>query len=128
MKIENRKSPPANPSHGFAMVDLVVAVSILALALMPLAYSFTHEVKLLRAEYQRAAAMEIVDGEMEILAAGGWKQFPDGAESYPVHLKAAANLPPGKFTLTKTGNHLRLEWKSNKPAGIGPVVRETTVK
>ena len=72
--------------------------------------------------------MEIVDGEMEILAAGGWKNFPDGTQNYPVQAKAAANLPPGKFQLTKTGNHLRLEWQSDKREGIGPVVREITVK
>ena len=41
---------------------------------------------------------------------------------------AAATLPPGKFSLTKTGNHLRLEWTADKRQGIAPVVREVTVK
>ncbi|MGH7953464.1 MAG: hypothetical protein ACREFE_16335 [Limisphaerales bacterium] len=110
------------------MLDLVAAISILTLAMLPLAYSFVHETRLLRAEYHRAVAMEIVDGEMEILAAGDWKHFPDGAQNYSVHAKAAANLPPGKFQLTKTGKHLRLEWKSEKHLGIGPVTREITIK
>lgn len=110
------------------MVDLVVALGILALAMIPLAVSFAHEAKLLHAEYDRAVAIEIVDGEMEILAAGDWKNFPDGAQNYSVHAKAAANLPPGNFELTRNGNHLRLEWKSNRPIGIGPVAREITIK
>ena len=46
----------------------------------------------------------------------------------PVHARAAANLPPGHFQLTKTGKHLRLEWMSDNRQGIGPVVREVTIK
>ena len=83
---------------------------------------------MLRIEYCRSVANEIVDGEMEILAAGEWKNFPDGPQNYTVHAHAAAYLPPGHFQLTKTGNHLRLEWKSDKRRGIGTVVREVTVK
>ena len=78
--------------------------------------------------YQRALAMEIVDGEMEILAAGDWKNFPDGSQNYPVHANAMASLPPGHFQMTKTGSHLRLEWSPDGKHGVGAVVRETTVK
>lgn len=115
-------------AHGFLMVDLVVGMAILALAIMPLAFSFARERQLLRADYSRAVAMEIVDGEMEILAAGEWRDYPDGLQIYTVHARAAASLPPGRFQLTKTGKHLRLEWKSDKPRGIGMVVRVITVK
>jgi len=114
--------------RGFLMVDLAVGMAILAVAIMPLAYSFVHERQLLRAETSRAVAVEIVDGEMEILAAGEWRDFPDGQQIYAVHAQAAAALPPGRFQLTRTGDHLRLEWKSDEPRGIGPVVREINVK
>lgn len=114
--------------RGLLTVDLVVALGILAVAIIPLAVSFAHEAKMLHAEYERAVAMEIVDGEMEILASGDWKNFSEGAQNYPVHVKAAANLPPGNFQLTKNGNHLRLEWKSDRQTGIGAVVREVTIK
>jgi hypothetical protein len=115
-------------NRGILTTDLVVATSILAVAILPLAFSFADEVKLIRAEYHRAVALEIVDGEMEILAAGDWKHFQEGAQDYPVHAKSAVSLPAGQFKLTRTGNHLRLEWKSERPAGIGPVVREVNVK
>jgi hypothetical protein len=120
--------PPTNRQRGFLMVDAAVAVVILLVAIMPLAYSFAKEARLLRAAEHRAVAMEIVDGEMEILAAGEWRNFPDGAQDYPVRARAAATLPPGKFRLMKNRNHLRLEWTSDLRQGIGPVIREATVK
>ncbi|HXF11212.1 MAG TPA: hypothetical protein VN625_10540 [Desulfuromonadaceae bacterium] len=110
------------------MMDIAVAMGILAVAILPLAFSFAHETKLIRAEYHRAVAMEIVDGEMEILAKSDWKRIPDGTRDYSIHAKAAANLPAGTFQLTKAGNHLRLEWKSDRPAGIGAVVREVNAR
>src|SRR5208337_1348179 len=77
----------------FLMTDLVVGMAILTLAIMPLAYSFARERQMLRAEYFRSVAVEIVDGEMEVLAAGDWQDFPDGQQVYTVHAKAAAHLP-----------------------------------
>jgi hypothetical protein len=121
-------SPPAKRKRGFMMVDLFVGMAILALAILPLAFTCAKESRLLRAEYFRGVAMEIVDGEMEILAAGEGRNFPDGAQSYTVHASAAATLPPGHFQLTKTGRQLRLEWASDQHQGIGPVVREATIK
>ena len=110
------------------MMDAVVAMTILALAIVPLGFSFARERQVLKIEYYRSVANETVDGETEILAAGGWKNFPDGAQSYTVHSQAAASLPPGHFQLTKTGNHLRLEWTPDRRRGVGAVVREATVK
>ncbi len=110
------------------MVDLFVGMAILAVAILPLAFSYTREARLLRAEYFRGVVMEIVDGEMEVLAAGEWRNFPEGAQSYTVHARSAANLPPGHFQFTRTGQHLRLEWTADQHQGIGPVVREVIVK
>ncbi len=100
--------------------DLVIALGILASTMIPLSYSFLREQKLLRLSYQRAIAMEIVDGEMEILRAGEWKSFSEGAQAYPTQADAKTNLPSGKLTLTKHGERLRLEWKSK---GVN-IVRE----
>jgi hypothetical protein len=121
-----RKS--ARTQRGVLMMDLVVAMAILSLAIVPLGFSFARERQLLKIEYHRSVINEIVDGEMEILAAGDWKNYPDGSQVYSVHARAAAGLPPGHFQLTKTGNHLRLDWTPDKRQGIGLVVREVTVK
>jgi len=103
-------------------------MALLVLALFPLAFTFTQETRLLRAGYWRSVAMEIVDSEAEVLIAGEWRAFPEGRQPYVVQAGAATNLPPGRFQLTKTGNHLRLEWQSEERKYVGPVVREITIK
>jgi hypothetical protein len=114
-------------TRGFLQVDLVVALAILSIAILPLGYSFARERDLLKIEYQRSVANEIVDGEMEILAAGAARTFPDGTQTYPVQSRAATALPPGHFELTKAGSHLRLEWMPDARRGVGAVIRETTM-
>lgn len=114
--------------RGMVMTEMVIAMVIVVIALFPLGFSALSDGKLFKVSYQKAVAMEIVDGEMEILAAGDWRNFPEGTNVYTVHANAATNLPPGNFLLTRNGQHLRLEWKSEKKHGIGPVFREVTVK
>ena len=113
--------------RGILLTELAMAMAILAIALLPLGYAASSTARRFRANYDRAVATEIVDGEMEILAAGEWRGFPEGAQPYAIHAKAAANLPPGKFQFTRAGNHLRLEWSSTAQRGIGVVFREVTV-
>ena len=119
--------PRTRRERGFMMVDLFVGMAILAIAVLPLAFAYVKESRMLRAEYFRGVAIEIVDGEMEILAAGGWQNVAEGPQPYAVHAHAAASLPPGHFRLTRTGRHLRLEWAADRKQGIGPVVREVVV-
>jgi hypothetical protein len=108
--------------------EVVMAMTIVVIAVLPLGYALTSDAKLFRVTYQKAVAMEIVDGEIEILAAGGWRDIPEGSRPYTVHANAATNLPPGRFLLTRADNHLRLEWSSAKKSGIGTITREVTVK
>ncbi len=126
MKIKSHKFGKSR--RGVLEIDLAMAMLVLTVAIMPLAFSFAKEREVLHMEYCRAVANEIVDGEMEILVAGDWKNFPDGSNIYTVHSRAAANLPAGHFELTKTKNHLRLEWLPDRRQGIGTVIREITVQ
>ena len=114
--------------RGYLMVELLVAMALLAGALMPLAYSISSEKRLARACYQRAVAMEIVDGELEILAAGEWRAFSLGTHEYNCHAGAATNLPPGRLLLTVQPGKLRLEWRPALKQHGGPVVREVSVR
>jgi hypothetical protein len=106
----------------------MVALAILALAVLPVAYSTSQERKLTRAYYFRAVAMEIVDGELEVLRSGAWRQFKEGAQAYAPRAESAAQLPPGRFMLTLTGDQLRLAWEPEGKGAGSSIVREGKVK
>lgn len=108
--------------------ELVIAMAILATALIPISFAFIQEMKLCRAYYYKAVAMEIIDGEMEILVAGEWRAFQEGVQPYAVSAGSATNLPPGKFTLTVAGEIARLEWTPKVQGKGGKVSREAVVK
>jgi hypothetical protein len=110
--------------RGALMIELLVAVALLLAGLLPIAYGIASEKKLARASYQRAIAMEIVDGELEALAAGGMAGLTNGTWQYTVHAGAAVNLPPGNFFLTVNSNRVRLEWRPGLKDNGGTVFRE----
>jgi hypothetical protein len=120
--VTSKKS--TNRRGGWLMIELLAAISLLVAALLPLAYSLASEKKLARSQYQRAVAMEIVDGEFETLLAGEWRAFPTGTRNFQVRAAAATNLPPGQFVLTIGENRLRLEWKPAVKDQGGTVIRE----
>ena len=110
------------------LVELLVAMAILGTVILPIAYSFGAERRFARAVYQRAVAVEIVDGEMEALVAGGWHAFTNGVTDYKVHARAATNLPPGRFVLTMTPQKLVLEWRPDQKQHGGAVLRQVERK
>jgi hypothetical protein len=126
-----RTKPPSGASlaqRGSLMIELLVALAIVVLALFPVAYAFTGERRLALSSYQRAVAMEIVDGEMEVLVAGQWRAFAPGTHDYRVHAGAATNLPPGRFILTVQTNTVRLRWLPGRKDHGGPVTREARLR
>lgn len=113
--------------RGFLVAELVVAISVLAVAMIPLAYSFSLEQKLVRTHYDQVVAMEIVDGEIELLRAGDWRSWSEGEHIYPVTAASAKNLPAGRFQLTRTPHLVRLEWIPAKRGASRKVRREFTL-
>ena len=114
--------------RGSLIPELMVAIAMLMMVMLPVAYSFDAEKRAARATYDHAIAMEIVDGEMEVLLAGEWRAFTPGTHPYPVRADALTNLPPGDFVLTLETNKVRLEWKPSMTRRGGPVVREAALK
>lgn len=72
--------------------------------------------------------MEIVDGEMEILRAGGWRNYTNGVQLIHTTARSAQNLPPGTLQLTLSEKHLRLEWLPDATSHGSTMVRESTLK
>lgn len=115
---------PHRHQQAALLFELLLAMTIFVLVMIPITVSFLTDQKVCRAEYYRAVAMEIVDGEMEILRVGEWREFNEGPQNYSVRSDAAKNLPAGKFLLTREKQHLRLEWRPDiKIRGVN-VVRE----
>jgi hypothetical protein len=112
---------------GIVTLELVVAMGILASVMLPVAYSVVREQRLARAYYYRAVAMEIVDGEMEVLLAGEWQTYSRGQHEYRVRAEAAKNLPPGRFLLSLNESQVRLEWRPRKPGQGGAVTRVASI-
>jgi hypothetical protein len=100
---------------------------MVAIAVIPLMFAFMQEANYSRACYHRAAAMEIVDGEMEVLAAGEWKSFSVGEHDYSVPASSATNLPPGGFHLSVEPHRVRLEWRPAGGRTNNVVARERTL-
>ena len=113
---------------GALTTELLVAMGLLTMALFPLAYSFATEKRMARSYYQRAVAMEIVDGEMEVLVAGEWRSFKPGVQDYHVKGAAVTNLPAGKFQLEVDKEKLRLQWLPSVQFQGGPVFREGSIR
>jgi len=126
---ENLQTASARPrrQRGSLTSELLAAMGLLVICVLPLSYSFLREHKLCRAYYCRAVAMELVDGEMETLMAGEWRAFAPGAHPYTLRGAAATNLPPGKCLLTVTNDLIRLEWLPEDRNQGGKVLRETTI-
>jgi hypothetical protein len=93
------------------LVELIGAMLVLTLAIMPITLMLLKDQRACREHYYKAVAMEIVDGEMEVLRAGYWKEFKQGAQPYPTTANSATNLPEGELRLTLQGEKIRLEWE-----------------
>jgi hypothetical protein len=114
--------------RGSLMAELLVAIAILLAVMLPVAYSFDAEKRLARTYYSHAIAMEVVDGEMEVLLAGEWRAFTPGTHPYSPKAGSLTNLPPGNFTVTIQPGKVRLEWHPAVKQYGGPIVREAQVK
>ena len=110
------------------LLELVMAIGIIVAVLIVVAYGFYHEQRVCRAYYYRAVAMETVDGEMEILAAGEWKTYAKGAHVYKPRSEAVSNLPAGAFVLDIKDKTVRLEWMTTGAGKGGSVVREVSIR
>ncbi|MEW6158199.1 MAG: hypothetical protein AB1813_12245 [Verrucomicrobiota bacterium] len=115
---------PKGRSGGFISLELIVAIALLAAVLFPLAFGFRIEQRLCKLHYTRSVVMEILDGEMEMLAAGEWKAFRPGTHAYAIRSAAVRSLPPGQFLLTVNQTHLRLQWIPAAAGNGSPLQRE----
>lgn len=120
--------PAPQRRRGSLLAEMAFGLGIAALVLIPLSLSFRADALYTRALYHRAVALEVVDGEIEMLAAGEWRAFAPGAHEFRPRANVVTNLPPGRFTLTVSNAVLTLKWLPAVRHAGGPITREVRVQ
>ncbi len=104
--------------------DLVIAIMLLGLVLLPLAHSFASQRRLLQAEMDRATMVQLVDGELEILLAGPWRKLPEGTSSLTIRTNGLVRVAAGSCAVTRSNGMVKLEWTPAARSGVGRIIRE----
>ncbi len=118
------RMPRAQRRRAFASIDLFLAMAIFLVGFFSIAYLSTREMKLARAYYFDAIAMSLVDGELEVLAAGAWRGLPIGESPYRSPASTMKSLPPGEFRATRRDQLVRLEWIPASRGNGRQIIRE----
>ena len=113
---------------GTLQMDAVVALALLSAVVLPMGFGVVGNQRLLRHTHHRAVAMELIDGELEVLASGDWRAVAIGTREVRMTGHAATNLPPGKFVLTRSEASCRIAWVPADTRTVVPCAREITVR
>jgi len=114
--------------RAFLQLDVAVAITVLALVFIPLSISSSGDLDLARRHYFEAVALQLIDGEMDVLLAGERRKYTPGEHRITPVGEAVQNLPEGKFVLTVKQKQLTLTWVPTKRAKWGRVERVVELK
>ena len=112
----------------FLQLDVAVAITVLALVFIPLSVSSSGDLDLARRQYFEAVALQLIDGEMDVLLAGERRKYTPGEHQIKPVGEAVQNLPEGEFVLTVHDQKLALAWVPTKRAKWGRVERVVELK
>ena len=114
--------------RAFLQLDVAVAITVLALVFIPLSVSSSGDLDLARRHYFEAVALQLIDGEMDVLLAGERRKYTTGEHRITPVGEAVQNLPEGEFVLTVHDQKLTLAWVPTKRAKWGRVERVVELK
>jgi len=114
--------------RAFLQLDVAVAITVLALVFIPLSISSSGDLDLARRQYFEAVALQLIDGEMDVLLAGERRKYTPGEHQIKPVGEAVQNLPEGEFVLTVQDQKLTLTWVPTKRAKWGRVERVVELK
>ncbi len=114
--------------RAFLQLDVAVAITVLALVFIPLSISSSGDLDLARRHYFEAVALQLIDGEMDVLLAGERQKYTTGEHRITPVGEAVQNLPEGEFVLTVQEQKLTLAWMPNKRAKWGRIERVVELK
>ena len=114
--------------RAFLQLDVAIALTLLALVFIPLSVSSSGDLDLARRQYFEAVALQLIDGEMDVLLAGERRKYTTGEHRITPVGEAVQNLPEGEFVLTVHDQKLTLAWVPTKRAKWGRVERVVELK
>ncbi len=114
--------------RAFLQLDVAIALTVLTLVFIPLSVSSSGGLDLARRHYFEAVALQLIDGEMDVLLAGERRKYTLGEYGITPVGEAVQNLPEGKFVLTVKQKQLTLTWVPTKQAKWGRVERVVELK
>ena len=114
--------------RAFLQLDVAVAITVLALVFIPLSISSSGDLDLARRHYFEAVALQLIDGEMDVLLGGERRKYTTGEHRITPIGEAVQNLPEGEFVLTVHDQKLALAWVPTKRAKWGRVERVVELK
>ncbi len=114
--------------RAFLQLDVAVAITVLALVFIPLSISSSGDLDLARRHYFEAVALQLIDGEMDVLLAGERQKYTTGEHRITPVGESVQNLPEGEFVLTVHDQKLTLAWVPTKRAKWGRVERVVELK
>ena len=106
----------------------MLAVSILMLLFIPFGVTSSGKLDLARRQHFEAVALQMIDGELDVLLAGERQKYPLGEHKITPPGEAVKTLPVGEFILIVKEKQLFLAWVPEKEAKWGRVEREVTLK
>ena len=112
----------------FLQLDVAIALTVLALVFIPLSMSSSGGLDLTRRHYFEAVALQLIDGEMDVLLAGERRKYTTGEHRIKPVGESVHNLPEGEFVLTVHDQKLTLAWVPTKRAKWGRVERVVELK
>lgn len=107
---------------GFVEMDLIVAFFLIVALVMPVGVLLSRDTMLFRAHSIRIRAASVLDGEMELLQAGLWKQYTDPSMVY-VPASGRSLEGYGTFKLTLENGQYELSWVPTKKYRGGIITR-----
>ena len=112
----------------FLQLDVAIAITVLVLVFIPLSVSSSGGLDLARRHYFEAVALQLIDGEMDVLLAGERQKYTTGEHRIKPVGQAVQNLPEGEFVLNVQDEKLTLAWMPKKLAKWGRVERVVELK
>ena len=112
----------------FIQMDVVLGIALLLLVFIPFSVTSSGELDLARRQQFQAVALQMIDGEMDVLLAGERQKYAAGEHTITPPGEAVQSLPEGKFVLTVGEKELTLAWTAVKQAKWGRVERVVKLK